>query len=54
MNDVPPGELCDACRCAIDAHEEVVTHGGRYFCNESCRRDSGIGEAEQLAMEVGR
>jgi hypothetical protein len=47
------GELCDACHVAIDAHEDVVTHGERYFCTESCRRNAAIGEAEQLAMEVG-
>jgi hypothetical protein len=50
----PPGELCDACRVAIDAHEDVVTHGERFFCTEACRRNAVIGEAEQLGLEVAQ
>jgi hypothetical protein len=50
----PPGELCDACHVAIDAHEDVVTHGERLFCTETCRRNAVIGEAEQLGLEVAQ
>jgi hypothetical protein len=46
----PPGELCDACHVAIDAHEDVVQHGERFYCAETCRRDSVIGEAEQMDL----
>lgn len=53
-NDTPPGELCDGCRVAIDAKEDVIAHGGRFFCTETCRRVAMLGEAEQMVMEVGR
>jgi hypothetical protein len=48
----PPGELCDACAQNIDANEDAIRHGERWFCTDSCRRDSEIGRAEQLAMGV--
>jgi hypothetical protein len=50
----PPGELCDACRTNIDAHEDAINSGARWYCTERCRRDAEIGEAEQLGLEVGR
>jgi hypothetical protein len=53
-NDTPPGELCDGCDCAIDANEDAISRDGRWWCMETCRRDSGIGEAEQLGLEVAR
>jgi hypothetical protein len=50
----PPGELCDACAQNIDANEDAINSGARWYCTERCRRDAEIGGAEQLAMEVGR
>jgi hypothetical protein len=45
-----PGELCDGCRCAIDANEDAIGRDGRWFCTERCRRDSCLGEAEQMSL----
>jgi hypothetical protein len=50
----PPGLQCDACRQNIDAREDVVQHGERFFCSEQCRRNAVIGEAEQLGLEATR
>jgi hypothetical protein len=55
MTYIPePGELCSACAQNIDANEDAIRHGERFFCTETCRRAAMLGEAEQMAMEVGR
>lgn len=50
----PPGELCDACAQNIDANEDAIAHGARWFCTDECRRAACLGEAEQLSIGGAR
>jgi hypothetical protein len=46
----PPGELCSACAQNIDANEDAINSGTRWYCTERCRRDAEIGGAVQMDL----